>query len=491
MSTNKHAWLAATLISLTAPLAATAAVQEIPTTTRNADALLAFQAGQAAADRGDGPEANTLFRTAVAADPNFTYAWWNLSNVTFSTEEFNAALKGAEQGAARASEGERMLLEFNKLFLQNNFNAQLELAKQLVAKYPSSPRAHMVLQGAHAALNQFAEQRATLEKILTIDPEFAPAAFALGLSYLFNQPTDFAKAEQSFRRAVDASPGSDMYYWSLGDVARGSNRLEDARRYYKLALQLDPHDSTAPVKLGHVNSFLGNFDEARRDYDAGIKVADAPTAAFLAPFKAYTWVYQGEPKRAIQALEELVVAIDGSAAGPDQRLNAKVGALTNAAQIALHHGLYEDAERALARRAEFARENARTVGTPAFTNIQESQIAFWDAQLAAYRGDYRKAAELAKKNADLVAVENNPRKMEPFHEVMGLIELRRKSFRKAVAELRLADLTQLHNKFLLAQALEGAGQKEEAMRLYREVSVNNFNTIDFALLRAEALKKVG
>jgi hypothetical protein len=491
MTHSKHAWLAATLISLAAPLASLAAVQEIPITTNNADARLAFEAGQAAADRGDGPQANTLFRTAVAADPNFTYAWVNLSNVTFSTEEFNAALKGAEQGAAQASEGERMLLEFNRLFLQNNFNAQLELAKKLVGKYPDSPRAYMVLQGAHAALNQFAEQRAALEKIIAMAPWFSPASFTLGGSYLFNQPTDFAKAEKYYRMAVDASPGSDMYYWSLGDVARGSNKLEDARRYYQLALQLDPHDSTAPVKLGHVDSFLGNFDEARKDYDNGIKVAGGATAAFLGPFKAFTWVYQGEPKQAIQALDELVVSIDSSGAGKDQRLNAKVGALTNAAQIALHYGLYDDAERVLGRRATLARENASTVGTQAFTNIQESQIAFWDAQLAAYRGDYKKAAELAKTNADLVAGENNPRKMEPVHEVLGLIELRKKAYKKAIVELKLADQTQLHNKYLLAQALEGAGQKDEALKLYKEVSVNNFNTIDFALLRAEALKKAG
>jgi len=491
MIAHKHAWLAAALISLAAPLASLAAVQEIPITTSNADARLAFEAGQAAADRGDGAQANALFRTAVAADPNFTYAWWNLSNVTFSTEEFNAALKGAEQGAAQVSDGERMLVEFNKLFLQNNFNAQLDLAKKLVEKYPNSPRAYMVLQGAHAALNQFAEQRAVLEKVIAMAPGFSPASFTLGGSYLFNQPTDFARSEKYYRMAVDASPGSDMYYWSLGDVARGSNKLEDARRYYKLALQLDPHDSTAPVKLGHVDSFLGNFDDARKDYDAGMKAAGGATAAFLGPFKAFTWVYQGEPKQALQALDALVVSIDSSGAGPDQRNNAKVAALTNSAQIALHYGLYDDAERVLGQRAALARENASTVGTQAFTNIQESQIAFWDAQLAAYRGDYKKAAELAKQNADLVAGENNTRKMEPVHEVLGLIELRKKSYKKAIVELKLADQTQLHNKYLLAQALEGAGQKDEAAKLYKEVSVNNFNTIDFALLRAEALKKVG
>src|SRR5688572_25672062 len=278
MNTKIHTWLRSALFALLAlPLAALAAVQEIPITTSSAEARLAFDAGQAALDRGDAAEANALFRTAVAADPNFTYAWVNLSNVTFSTEEFNAALKGGEQGAARASDGERMLLEFNKLFLTNNFGAQLELAKRLVEKYPNSPRAHMILAGAHAALNQFAEQRAILERAIALAPGFSPAPFALGASYLFNQPTDFAKAEKYYRKAVDASPGYDMYYWSLGDVARGSNKLEDARRYYKLALQLDPNDSTAPVKLGHVNSFLGNFDEARKDYDNGIKVAGAAT----------------------------------------------------------------------------------------------------------------------------------------------------------------------------------------------------------------------
>jgi tetratricopeptide (TPR) repeat protein len=69
------------------------------------------------------------------------------------------------------------------------------------------------------------------------------------------------KAEKYYRAAIALSPSTDIYYWSLGDVYRGTNRLEDARRYYKLALQLDPKDLTAPIKLGHVNSFLGHFDE--------------------------------------------------------------------------------------------------------------------------------------------------------------------------------------------------------------------------------------
>jgi len=81
--------------------------------------------------------------------------------------------------------------------------------------------------------------------------------------------------------------------------------------------------------------------------------------------------------------------------------------------------------------------------------------------------------------------------MEPVHELLGLIALRQKNYKKAVAELRQADQTQLHNKYLLAEALEATHATDEAKRLYQEVAVNNFNTVDFALLRAEALKKAG
>jgi tetratricopeptide (TPR) repeat protein len=492
MNTCKQAWLRAAAFALMSiPLAALAAVQEIPITTKSADARLAFEAGQAALDRGDATQANDLFRVAVAADPDFTYAWVNLSNVAFSTEEFNAALKSAERGGATASDGERMLLEFNKLFLANDFGAQLSLANQLTEKYPNSPRAWMLLAGAHAALNQFAEQRAVLEKVISLSPEFSTAPFTLGASYLFNDPKDFSKAEKYYRLAVTVAPGNDMYYWSLGDVYRASNKLEEARRYYQLALKLDPNDPTAPLKLGHVNSFLGNFEDARKDYDRGIEAGGAANKGFIVPFKCLTSVYAGDPAAAIKSLEKLVDDIDGFGAAPDQRLNSKVGALTNAAVIAMYSGLYDDAQRILATRATLMRENAKVVGTDAFAKIQETQIAFFDGQLAAWRGDYKTAAAQAKKVAQLVAAENNARKLEPYHEVLGLVALRKKNYQKAVTELRLADLTQLHVKYQLAEALEGAGQKDEAHTLYQEVSVNNFNTVDFALLRKDALKKAG
>jgi tetratricopeptide (TPR) repeat protein len=384
-----------------------------------------------------------------------------------------------------------MLLEFNKLALDGNTNAQLELAQKLAAKYPESRRAALLLAAAQAGLNRFTEQRATLAKLIAAAPDFAPAPFALATSYLFNDPTDFASAEKYYRQAIAAAPGVDQYYWSLGDAYRASNRLEDARRYYKLALQLDRHDAIAHLKLGHVNSFLGNYDEARADYDRGIAASSPANAGFLAAFKAFTPVYAGDAAAGVRALENVLGEIDGFGAPPAQRLNAKVGALTSAAQVAMWNGLYDDAQRILAARAALMRENAKVVGTGAFANLQETQIAFFDGQLAAWRGDFRSAKAHAKKVAELAAAQNNALKMQPYHELLGLIALRQKNYKLAVTEYRQANLAALHNKFHLAQALEATRAADEARRLYREVALNNFNTADFAVFRKEALKKTG
>ena len=62
---------------------AIAATGEIPVTTNSQSARMDFIAGQAALDRGDASQANSLFRAAVAADPDFTYGWFNLALASF------------------------------------------------------------------------------------------------------------------------------------------------------------------------------------------------------------------------------------------------------------------------------------------------------------------------------------------------------------------------------------------------------------------------
>jgi tetratricopeptide (TPR) repeat protein len=484
-------WIAFGVSSTAAAASESAAIEEIPISTNSVVARTQFIAGQAAADRGDAPEANGLFRAAVAADPEFAYAWLNLALVSFAPEELAASLKRAGAAASKASTGEQALIEVNRRFLDSDFNAQLALSRQLVQQFPRSPRAWLSLAAVEANLRHFTEQRAAIAQAMNLDPTLVAAPLAMGNSYLFNEPRDLAAAEKFYRRTIELAPGEDNFYWVLGDVYRASNRLEQAREYYRLATLLDPHDGTAPLKLGHVDSLLGRYEEARADYDKGIANAEPANKPFYASYKMFTWVHAGEPRMAVDALEKLATQMDSMSLPADQRTGAKAFALQNAATVCLHTGMSEAAERLIAQLAAVLRASARAVGTAEFSRTQEAQIAYLEGQLAARRGDFGQAGKLAKKYATLVSPQQNPRKMENYHELLALIQLLQRQYGQAVGEYRQADLTNMYIKYHLALALDGAGQKDEARRLFKEVGEWNFNTVGYALVRKDALAKAG
>jgi tetratricopeptide (TPR) repeat protein len=481
---------AALSFALAAGISAHAAqVQEIPVTTASAAARLDFEAGQAAADRGDAQRANALFKHAVTLDPGFAYAWLNLANTSLSAQEFNSALETARRNGASASEGERLLVDIGLTFIDNDADKRLELSRRLVEQYPASPRAWLNLGFALGGLNRNEEARDAMRKAEQLAPDMPLVHTSLGFNYLFGDPKDYAKARDSMEAAVRLEPGEDNYHVNVGDVHRGENELEAANAAYQRAVNLDPQNGIALLKLAHINSFLGSYDEARRNYDAGIAVATEQNRATYANFKMFTYLHAGDIDGAIGGLNRLAADVDSMDMPDDQRIGARILTYTNLAQVALHGGRYDEGERAIAGLAAALRANAQSVNKEEFTRNQEATIAYWEGQLAARRGDYAAALRLAKKNKELVDPDANPRKLENYHEVLGLVHLLQKDYAKAAAEYRQANLTVMYTKYHLALALEGAGQRAEARALYKEVGEWNFNTVDFALVRRDALSR--
>jgi tetratricopeptide (TPR) repeat protein len=123
--------------------------------------------------------------------------------------------------------------------------------------------------------------------------------------------------------------------------------------------------------------------------------------------------------------------------------------------------------------------------------LSEAQIAYHEGQLAAHRGDFKRALQLAKRNAELVARQQNARRMENYHDLVGLIYFLQRKYVQAVEQYRQSDLTNMYNKYHLALALDGAKQKDEARKLFKEVADWNFNTVGYALVRKDARARAG
>jgi Flp pilus assembly protein TadD len=99
-----------------------------------------------------------------------------------------------------------------------------------------------------------------LKKAVELAPAFSEALNSLGV--IAYQTRDYAQAEQYFRKAVQAKPGSWTPMLNLGGVLLNLGRPQDALEYNLYAVQSHPNDALANSQLGMNYYQLEQFDQA-------------------------------------------------------------------------------------------------------------------------------------------------------------------------------------------------------------------------------------
>ena len=94
------------------------------------------------------------------------------------------------------------------------------------------------------------------QKASELDPKYVEAR--LNKAVIFMDCGDYKHARGELQRAVAASPGDADAYVALGVAARGDNKLDDARRAYEAALEIEPEHPAALYDLG---IFYMEFDK--------------------------------------------------------------------------------------------------------------------------------------------------------------------------------------------------------------------------------------
>lgn len=462
----------------------------MPLSTESDEARRHFLEGAHALDMARPTEANAAFEQAVAVDPEFAAGYMMIASSAASTEEFTTNLALATQYAAGASRPEQLQITIMERGFENNTEGQLEAARELVELQPDSPRAWLTLAGVQAGLNEVEASRASIARAIELAPDFAAAHMQAANSYLFLEPKNFGTAEEHVRRSIALEPSEPNPYDLLGDVHRAQGDLEAAYEDYSMAAERAPDMGSPLQQRGHVNSFLGNFDEARADYDRAMELETArgnTNVPFFAVFRAYVNLHAGDPDAAVSELREIAVQAD---AMPAAGVDAKVNALTNIAQIAMHYGDFDTAEAALGERATLVRRRAEAVDTDSFTRGTEAGIAYWEGMLAARRGDAETARQKADEFAALVEPDPNPRKMEPVHQILGMSAFVQGDFAAAAEQLAQAAPGNVYMDYYEALALAETGAGEEARQILEELAVYNFNGVGYAMIRADVLGRI-
>jgi tetratricopeptide (TPR) repeat protein len=426
------------------------------------------------------------FMAALAADSSFALAHLYAGRNAATRRDYLTHLNHASGLADKASPTERLMIRTEERLSVNDPKGALQLASLLVQTAPSNPRVLQTLASIQFNLGQVGEARATLDEAVKLAPRFAPVHIALGDSYLQIEPKDIAKGEEHIRHAVDLEPNEPYVHDFMGDAYRAKNDLENARVEYTRMIELDAKNAGAFQQRGHVNSFLGKFEEARADYDKAISLGDPGEKATYPVYRAFVNIYAGQPAAAEQELDKLVLAIDAMDL-PD-KANAKIFALNNQLAIALHNGHINVATHAVdALRTLWLEQQVSA--TPDFRTSRQANIVYVEGRLAAANGDYAGARAKAEEYTKVVETSLNPRKNERSHELLGIADLVQKNYASAAAHLAQANPNGSYITYQRALALEGAGQAEEAKALFKRVADTNFNSVDIALIKADAARR--
>ena len=141
----------------------------------------------------------------------------------------------------------------------------------------------------HVSLGILAERRGRwaaalehYERAARIDPDSAEAPNNIGnvhrtLALQARQRGDaaagaaaFGKAEQAYRRALEADPDFIGTYNNLGLILQDLGRVDEAAALYRAALNRDPAHAVVHNNLGSLHFARGELEAARREFEAAI-----------------------------------------------------------------------------------------------------------------------------------------------------------------------------------------------------------------------------
>lgn len=463
-------------------------VTEITATTSSPEAQAIFKEALLAYDMGETRKAKNLFTKAIEKDPNMGIAYLLRAGTANSTKEWADDINQGRSKISGGSEWEKLYADYLYTDFTGNREEGLALAKKMSEMFPNAARAHANLGYAYMNNKQYDMAEAAFQKAIDKNAKWAGGYDGLSNIYMFSEKKDLTKAQQNALKAAELYPNRPGTHILLGDTYRAQNNFQKAADHYTKAIEFDGSGSEGYYKLGHAHLYLGNFEEARKNYKKGTELDER--RSFGESMVATTYAYEGDTKK---AMKELIKAADKYAkADGDKAMKSadEYNFLSSAATIAFHNGDAKTLKELMPRIAPLIKENLAAVGTAEARLFEQADLLNWEALLAIAEGNYTMARDKAEKMKVILDPLKDSRKLEGYHYLIGLADIKEKKFKDALDHLNQANMQSIYTKYLIARAHEGMGDKKMAQQYYAEVANYNFNNLENAMVRHEVRRKL-
>ena len=461
---------------------ASATNTKIPITTTSADARSLYLRALSITDQLRAHDGRALFEQAVAKDPTFAMAHYNLALVATTPKVFSEQMNAAVALSTNVTEGERLLI----LALQARANVDqaksLQYTEQLAAKFPRDERARTALGLAYFAQQDYEKAAVEFKQAIEIDPSFSPAYNMLGYSYRPLGKND--QAEAAYKAYIRLIPNDPNPYDSYAEFLMKTGRFDESIAQYEKALSIDSHFSGSFVGIAANRMFKGQYDEAiaevQKLYDTARDDGERRVALFT---QAVTDVDAGKSERALQRLEAeyaLDAAIADTAA-----MSVDAVAMGD---VLLDFGKPDAARAKYAQAHDLVETSSQSADVKADTKLADRYNM---ARVALANHDRATSETLAAAYTSGAQVKHNAVRIRQAHELAGLIALDKQTFDLAVTEFGQANQQDPFVLFALARAYQGAGDATKTRTwAFAAANANILPTLPSAFVRRKAKKIV-
>ena len=454
-----------------------------------------------------------LMDSIMKLDPDFVIA--KAFNTFGTIEEQRSNFLSAYDNRDKVSKLESDFLEsLFQLRIQGNRSNQDKVLDQMIQEYPEY---YQIRQWSGGVKNRFdveaSEKR--FKEALDINPRSFAAHVSLAFLHfptsnnffmLAEEKRDLKKAEELLIKGSKIHPESSRWSRFLGNVYRAQGDFDKALSAYKESLQIiekhetgnnsDPYANSL-LMVGHVNTFQGNYREARKYYDQAISISNNYWKYSITELKSHTYIYQKDFSNAVMTLSEMQNEVKSFDEEELTKINFTLG-LEFTKFLAFGHSQKMDETLVSLDKSKKLREKRKIIllenavdesernRITLNTKIQNVEGQIWFNILF---GNYEDANNLMisyKKLKDN-QLEYNANALKNFYSFKGYLSLMEGNPEESIiaySNLSNEDLgNDGYHSYFLALAKKATGQNEESKAMFISLANDNFATWQNAIVK--------
>lgn len=335
---------------------------------------------------------------ASAKDPHSALAFALWSYAAQRGTPSPEAVQRAHALAPRATPDEALLVNWMLNVQEGETLKAISGMNDLLRRYPDDK--HVLYLTAEWLYFQqdYDRSREMMEKIIALDPKFPPALNMLGYAYIETGSPDPVKAVDYLKRYAAVQPNHPNPQDSLGEVLRYAGDDQGSLEHYAAALKIITNFITSQTGLGDTRTLMGNYAQARTEYDKARAMATNSRDRLHAAYQeALVHFWEGHPAEGRKALDALVeesrkeknsyalfevsfarAQLAADAAGELQQLRALEGSLKKPIAD------MSESDRNISR-AQVLREEARVAAHAKLPSVAQEAVSKLELSAAATR----------------------------------------------------------------------------------------------------------